>query len=164
MTDKEIFCEDLLNHGQSASLVTIAGDACPCMAFGHPGEYSAAWHRLNSEEDDCNGTGIVSEELTTTGIKAYIFPAGAAVGNRQMVQEVLEAIGEVLKDDLLLYGSANSTTGAFVSLTSVSQEEDYIIYNSKYYTVHSVYELMTDSVVGEWAILRRTVTDVLHTA
>ena len=90
MTDKEIFCLDLMNHGAAASLVEVTGDTCPCFAFGHPGEYSAEWHRNNPDEDDCNGTGIISESLTTTAIKAHFFPAGAAVGNRSMPKEMLE--------------------------------------------------------------------------
>ena len=53
MTDKEIFCLDLLNHGQSAQLVTIEGSTCPCLAFGHPGEYSAEYHRLYPNASDC---------------------------------------------------------------------------------------------------------------
>ena len=164
MTDKEIFCQDLLNHGQSASLVQVTGDTCPCMAFGHENEYSPEWHRNNGEADDCKGTGIINESLTTTSIKVFIFPVGAAVGTIQAPTEVLEAIGEVTKDDLLMYGTVNSSTGAFVDISGLSDWEDYIVYDSKYYSIESVYSLYASAEVGQWAILKRSVSGVLHTS
>jgi len=164
MTDKEIFCQDLLNYGTTGSLVVVAGDTCPCFAFGHADGYSAEWHRLNSDEDDCNSTGIINKVLTTTSIKAYFFPAGAAVGNRSMSKEILEAIGEVTMDDYIMFGTVKVSDGSFVDMSGLTYSKDYVIFDSKYWTIHNVYDLRTSAEVGQWIILKRSLAAAQHVA
>jgi len=153
MNDQENFCEDMLNHGEAATLVTYTGTACPCMTSR--GTYSPDWHANNPAAEACNGTGIITTTPTSTAIKAFFMPAWQAIP-RLSDLPVLAEIGELAKDtDLIMVGAVNSTTGAFVDLTGKDEYYDYVTYSSVNYLIRRAYDMNTDVTMGQIVLLKR---------
>ena len=134
-------------------LTEVTGSACPCMSYKNRNSYSEEWHRQNSGETDCNGTGLISTTTTTVNFKG-IFCAPALVGRLMpTAKEFMEAIGEIQKDDMFLWGAVNSTTSAVVELAGQDEYYDYITYNSNKYIIRDVSDL--PGQVGQVAHLVR---------
>ena len=158
MTPQVIFCHSLLHFGQSITVKQYSGGtACGCMTYrdsAHP-EYSREWHRNNPAQTNCNGTGKIGMTLTTTSAKAHIMPLQLAINSSMIKKELLENIGEIQKEDYVLIGTANATTGTFIDLRTLNESYDYIIYDSVNYLVRHVYEYATDAVIGQMVLLKR---------
>jgi len=138
----------LARYGVTASMQTVAGTACPCIAGR--GAYSPEWHRLNPTAASCAGTGLISRTTTTTSIKAMFYEAGIA-GDEIRKKFSQEIIGQVKDTDIFMLGTLNESTGAQVTL---SQDANITIGSEKYKVWH-ISNLMTGDVCAQWAILKR---------
>lgn len=138
----------LARYGVTASMQTVAGTACPCIAGR--GAYSPEWHRLNPAAASCAGTGLISRTTTTTSIKAMFYESGIA-GDEIRKMFSAEIIGQVKDDDLFMIGTQNASTGAQVILAKDSN----ITIGSYKYKVWHISDLMPGDVCAQWAILRR---------
>lgn len=136
----------LFTNGMSASLVVKSGGtACACMTArdsNHP-SYSPEWHANNPGSAACNGTGFTGTlTTTTTSIKAVIHPL-SAVGNWQIAQKWLSEIGEIKPEDMYFIGAVNASTGAFVDISSNTNERlNKITFNAKDYVIRDVYPIL----------------------
>jgi len=149
MTDRELFCRDLLTHGVSLSIVQETGGiVCPCTLT--TGEYSPEWHRNNPAEPDCEGLGRLNTETTTTPAKAFIF-------NYMLLKNFsrLEPIGTVTHKDLMMIGTARQADAEFIDLSGMNERRDYVLYQSKKYKVKQIDNLATGDTVAQFLILRR---------
>lgn len=138
----------LAHYGVTASMETVAGTVCPCIAGR--GAYSPEWHRLNPAAASCAGTGLISRSTTTTSIKAMFYEAGI-LGDEIRRNFSQEIIGQVKDTDVFMIGTANASTGAQVTLSTDAN----IAIGSNKYKVWHVCNLMTGDVSAQWAILRR---------
>jgi len=138
----------LARYGVTASMQTVAGTACPCIAGR--GAYSPEWHRLNPTAASCAGTGLISRTTTTTSIKAMFYEAGIA-GDEIRKKFSQEIIGQVKDTDIFMLGTLNESTGAQVTL---SQDANITIGSEKYKVWH-ISNLMPGDVCAQWAILKR---------
>lgn len=159
MTKQTRFCMHLLRKGASATLSSVTGTQCPCMISrdaDNP-EYSHEWHRLYPDADDCNGTGLIDTTTTTTTIKGMVYPVQAATAAGLLSKEIMEVIGETQKDDLLWLGTANGTTGAFVDLSSYTEADDSISYESITYNIRHTFSFPwgSEANVAQAAIFKR---------
>jgi hypothetical protein len=137
---------------QSAKLYTVSGTACPCMSSGNRNSYSQNWHRLNPTAEDCNGTGKIADTTTYVNIKAVIYSAQQMPRSIHGVEKILSMIGEVNVDDMILIGTINSDTFAYVDLSATTEYANYILFNSLKYHIRNVFNIMD---VGQAARLVR---------
>jgi hypothetical protein len=140
MTDAERFLSWLYDFGSAATLNIVTGTACPCMVSrdSTKSEYSPEWHRNNPTALVCSGTGVITTTTTTTNIKAIIHPPGVMFNSIYAPKETLVPIGELQKDDMLFWGSVNTSTGAFVDLSGKNENKDYVTFNSINYALRDV--------------------------
>ena len=159
MTEVERFLSWLYDYGNEASWVSVTGGtACPCMVNRGSDvyEYSQEWHRNNPASEMCDGTGLIGRTLTTTTIKAIIHPPGVQFNSIYTPKESLTPIGELQIDDMLLWGSVNVSTGAFVDLSSMDEAKDYIVFQSKNYITWDWSDYFRAGVrIGQVCLLRR---------
>jgi len=153
MTKQERELKHLIKRGESVTLKSVTGTACPCWTFRGTG-YSPQWHVDNSEADACNGTGLIDTTTTTINLKATLYPVEIALSGTAWPDTLKTAIGEIGDIDLVMYGSVNSDTDAFVSLQSYTQQDDYVIYNSINYIIAKVIPL----TFYEYILLKRKST------
>jgi len=135
-------------YGTPATMETVAGTVCPCMA--ERGAYSPEWHRLNPAAASCAGTGLISRSTTTTSIKAFFYESGIA-GDEIRKSFSQEIVGQVKETDVFMIGTQNASTGAQVTLSA----DTNITIGSNKYKVWHISNLMTGDVSAQWAILRR---------
>ena len=140
---------------ETATLTSVTGTACPCMTSRDASNpsYSEEWHRNNSGEDDCNGTGLIDTTTVTTTFKAIFSPPGLVGTTIPNGTVLLQQIGEVTDDDLFMWGAVNSSTLAAVSFDGLSEYNDYITKDSIKYAVRDVVDL--PGSVGQVAVLVR---------
>ena len=141
----------LIRQGESATVNSLTGTACPCMTYRGTG-YSREWHRLNTGSANCNGTGLISSSTTTTTVKAIFYPPGAGGLGLALPEDLKTAIGEKIDADLVMYGQANTTDNAYFSISSFIEREDYITYGGVNYLVRNVYDLPN---TGQVSLLKR---------
>ena len=135
----------------------VTGTACPCMTWRDTNRpsYSAEWHRLNPGSDDCNQTGLISTTTTTINIKATFIPAGLMANMSMLSKEVMSVIGELQKDDLVMFGMVNSATGVFYDISNLHEMQDKITYNGNDYVVRHYFDSGFDDIVGQVGLLKR---------
>ena len=124
MTDRELYCRDLLKHGLSVTIVReTGGTICPCTTA--TGEYSPEWHRNNASEPDCSGLGRLDTVTTTIPAKAFIF-------NYMLLKNFkrLGPIGTICHKDLMMIGTVKEADAAFVDLSDMDAKLDYVLYDT----------------------------------
>jgi len=146
------FCRWVLLEGDSATYTAVTGDACPCMAWRSPG-YSPEWHRLNSESDACNGTGLINTSTETTSIKGFFYRTDIHYSFLTEDQKI--PIGELQDADVVLFGQVNATTGAFVDLSSANVRADKITLDSVDYEIRKILEPSITGRIGQMTTLKR---------
>ena len=149
MTDRELFCRDLLQHGAHITIVRQSGGTvCPCTA--KTGQYSPAWHRNHPAEPDCGGL----ERLNTVTVT---IPARAFVFNYTLMKNFCrhEIIGQVNRKDMMLIGTAAQADGGFIDLGDMDEKRDVVIYNNERFKVRQYVALSTDGPVAQFVILRQ---------
>lgn len=138
MTNKERHIIDVLHYGEAATLTSVTGTVCPCLA-SNGGAYSLEWHRVNSGSAACNGKGVISSTTTTTNILMMVAPVQfigtAGIGNK----EAMSILGETQNDDLFSLGIVTSA-GVEVDLSSYDEKNDYITYNSNKYVIRHFFK------------------------
>lgn len=139
--------QSLKYRGQSATKSTLAGTACPCIN-SETLIPSREWHRDNPTAADCSGTGLISSTRTNLTIYAFI---------QEMDEEELEKLPPGLRNVATLkYFGAVDTSLNFVSVASMDEKRDYIVFDSLKYIVRNVdQQKFGDSVWYEEAILER---------
>ncbi len=139
-------------HGVTANMTVITGTACPCITSRDPEHpaYSPEWHRLNPAAASCAGTGLISRTNTVTSIRAFFYEAGIS-GDEIRKLFKTEVIGELSDTDLLMVGTMEATTGAFVEL----QRDAVVALPRGSYRIFSVSDLMPGDLCAQWAILKR---------
>ncbi len=120
----------------------------------HP-EYSAEWHRQNPAAATCNGTGLISRVTTSIAAKAHVLPMLQAISTNLIKKELLDNIGELGKDDFALIGTVKTSDGSFFDLKTLSEQSDYVTFNTVNYVVRHVYDYATNEVVGQMALIKR---------
>jgi len=149
MTDRELFCRDLLQHGAHITIVRQTGGyECPCIT--KTGRYSLAWHRDHPAEPDCDGLERINTETV-------IIPARAFVFNYMLMKNFCrhESLGEVHRKDMMLIGTASQADGAFIDLGDMHEKRDRIVYENEHYKVKQYEALCTDAPVAQFVILRQ---------
>ncbi|MBN2410843.1 hypothetical protein JXQ31_04060 [candidate division KSB1 bacterium] len=149
MTDRELFCRDLLKHGASVSIVReTGGTICPCTT--ETGEYSPEWHRNNPAEPDCGGLGRLNTLTTTIPAKAFVF-------NYMLLKNFkrLEPIGTIYHKDLMMIGTAKEDDATFIDLSDMDEKLDFVLYQSEKYKVRQTDQLASNDTVAQFFILRR---------
>ncbi len=153
MTPLEMFCVNLLTYGKSFILnQKTGGDSCPCLEY-RDGSYSREWHRLNPDELDCKGTGIIDGTPTETICKGTFSPLVLNVGSGLLNKQQLEQIGEIQESDLALFGTVRVSDGAFLNLSTLNKSSDYILYDGTKYIVKNVFNFSTSDQVGQLVVL-----------
>lgn len=144
---------------EAATVSEITGTQCPCMVSRDASNpsYSEQWHVDNSGDEDCLNTGIIdpNKTTTTTNIKAIFSPPGLIGSSIPGGKEFLEAIGEIGKDDLILWGTVDTDTDP-LTLEDISGKDEYTFYltkNSIVYTVKDVSWIA--GRIGQVALLKR---------
>jgi len=153
MTDRELFCRDLLKHGVSVTIVRETGGTdCPCISL--TGEYSPEWHRNNPTEPDCGGLGRLNTVTTTVPAKAFVFNYMLLKNFRR-----LEPIGAVCHKDLMMIGTAREADAVFIDLSDMDAKRDFVLYQSKKYKVRQMDNLTTGDTVAQFLILRQIIDE-----
>jgi len=129
----------LLRQGEAATITSITGTVCPCDTVGVTG-YNPQYHIDFPLVEDCKGNRIIDTTTVEVSIKAKFYPAGV-VGMHDLPEDFKTAIGEKQEDHMLMYGQCNASTGAYVSVSGYSEDNDYITYNSIEYRFRKVYTL-----------------------
>lgn len=150
------FLSWLNRYGEAATLSVITGSACPCMSYKGRDSYSEQYHRDNPSAADCGGTGLISSTTTTTNIKAIFSPPGLVGTSIPGGREFIESIGEVQADDLLLWGTVDTSDGSFETLAGYTDYNAYITYDSKKYFIRDVSSI--PGQVGQVALLKHRTT------
>ena len=158
MTNQKRFFLWLIQNdlAESATLTITSGSVCPCMTyFTDTPSYSAVWHRdISPTASECNGTGIIHATYTNTKIHAVFAPPGLVGQSIPSGKEFLESIGEVQKDDLILWGVCN-TSAVEVSLVDRTEYTAKITKATVNYTIKDV--SVFASLIGQVArLVRRT--------
>lgn len=158
MTDQERFLDWLNRFGDTCTMSVITGTVCPCSTSrdsSNP-QYSLNWHRDNPSADACNGTLLISRTTTTTTIKAVIHPPNVMATSIYNGKEVLTALGEYQKDDMVYWGGINTSTLALVDISGKNENRDYITFNSINYSIRDVSKMYwKGSELGQVARLVR---------
>ena len=139
MSKQTRFMSFIFRQGESATINSVTGTTCPCWAVGVTG-YNPQWHADYPAAEACNGTGLIVRTTTQTSIKAKFYPAGV-IGMSDLPEDFKTAIGEKQEDHILMYGQCNASTGAYVSVSGYTEDDDYITYNSVNYRFRKVYTL-----------------------
>lgn len=160
MSDQARFQQDVNRYGASATITTVTGTTCPCMTSRDSArpQYSAQWHRDNPTASDCAGTGLISRSTSTTSIKAYFLPAIVGASAMKTGGDVAfskEVIGELDEKDMIMFGPANASTGALVSIASMVERKDKVTYDGCDYLVRYYFNLPIGSNVTQYALLKR---------
>ena len=158
MTNQKRFFLWLIQNdlAESATLTITSGSECPCMVSwdSNTSMYSEQWHRDNTSASDCNGTGIIHATDTDTAIRGVFAPPGLVGQSIPSGKEFLESIGEVQKDDLILWGVCN-TSAVEVSLVDRTEYTAKITKATVNYTIKDV--SVFASLIGQVArLVRRT--------
>jgi hypothetical protein len=120
----------------------------------HP-SYSAEYHRQYPLATACNGTGLINRTTTTITIKAMFIPAGLMASMSMLSKETLAAIGEIQKDDVVMFGAVNTATGAIYNLSNLNELQDKITFQSRDYVVRHYFDSWFDDLVGQVGVLKR---------
>ena len=155
MDKKTAWHRIIRSRGYNAVLYTYSGDPCPCLQ--ERGAYSPEWHRRHPEPDDedCHGTTIINVTETITNVKILLHSIGTITVQSMFTKEVLTAIGEYNRDDIMIYGMINSSTGAAIDLTTLNENYDKIIWRSKSYVIRHVFENGIDAPIVDIALAKR---------
>ena len=153
MTKQERELKHLIKRGESVTLKSVTGTACPCWTYRGTG-YSPQWHVEHPDADDCEDTGLIDTTTTTINLKATLYPPEITPSGIVWPDSLKTKIGEIGDIDLVMYGSVNNDTDAFVSLQSYTQQDDYVIYNSINYIIAKVIPL----TFYEYILLKRKST------
>ena len=139
---------------EAGTLSVTTGSTCPCMVSwdSNSPSYSEQWHRDNPAASDCSSTGIIHATETDTVIYAVFSPPGLFGESVPRGKEVLEGIGELQKDDLIMWGVCNGSMTA-IDLTYRSEYVNKVSKSGVDYTLKEM-SYMTDSI-GQVAILKR---------
>lgn len=138
MTNKERHILDVLHTGEAATLTSVTGTVCPCLA-SNGGAYSLEWHRVNSTAAACSGKGVISSTTVTSNILIITAPAQFIGMAGIASKEKMSILGEIQDDDLLLMGAVTSA-GVEVDLSSCDEKNDYITYNSNKYAIRHFFK------------------------
>jgi hypothetical protein len=137
---------------KAATITVTTGNTCPCVTNSQDGVTpDSQWHRDNPGADACNDTGLISRVETTTNIKFAIWGLGAWT-NIPKAKEILEQIGEIQKDDLIIIGTLDTDNNDFEDISGKSEYHDWITYDSNKYVIRDVWDL---AGVGDMARLVR---------
>lgn len=150
MTKQKLFLKAIREHGQSATVHTETGDACPCVT--NEGYYDAQWHRDNPApgDEDCEGKLIIDTTPVNTSVKALILPKA------DVDEKVKEKIGTMLEDEHLFMGAYNVSTGAIVDVSGMDENHDYVLFQGDKYNLRDVdAERVADEVLYYYGILTR---------
>jgi len=144
LSDQSRFLSWLNRKGEAATTTEITGTQCPCMISRDASNpsYSAQWHVDHEDAEDCGRTGIIDPNKTTTvtNIKGIFSPPGLVGSSIPGGKEFLESIGEVNRDDLILWGTVDTDTDP-LSFKDISGKSEYVFKitkNSIDYTVKDV--------------------------
>lgn len=139
---------------EAATFVVTSGSVCPCMTAwdSNSPSYSAQWHRDNPAASDCNGTGIIHATYTRTVIYGVFSPPGLFGEQIPKAKEALEGIGEIQKDDLVLWGVCDASQNE-VDITYKSEYTTRITKNGIDYTIKDMSKIPT--LIGQVALLKR---------
>jgi hypothetical protein len=138
---------------ESATLIITTGSTCPCMtSFSDSPSYSEQWHRDNPSASDCHSTGIIHATYTRTAIYAVFSPPGLFADNIPAGKEVLQGIGELHKDDLVVWGICNASAES-VDLKYSSEYITEIAKAGVNYTLKDISGL--PSSLGQVMLLRK---------
>ena len=139
---------------EAGTLSVTSGSVCPCMTSWDSSSpsYSEQWHRENPSASDCNSTGVIHATVTNTAIYAVFSPPGLFGESIPNGKEVLQGIGELQKDDLIMWGVCNASMTS-ISLTYRSEYVTKISKGGVDYTIKDM-SAMPNSV-GQVALLRR---------
>jgi len=131
-----IYKRHIEDVGSSATWRHVTGTSCPCLTSRGDGssQYSAEWHRLNPDEDDCGGTGLIDSESTDTGIIA-VFSMELETLSNYLKDLIQSKIGNMKNNYCIMYPPIKSSDYSLVDLNSIDLDADTIIWNSKYYKV-----------------------------
>jgi hypothetical protein len=158
MTDQERFLDWINRFGDTVTMSVITGTACPCSTSrdsSNP-QYSLNWHRDNPSAAACSGTLLISTTTTTTTIKAIIHPPGVFANSIYNGKEILTALGEYQKDDMVYWGGINTSTLALVDISGKNENRDYMTFNSINYSIRDVSKMYwKGSELGQVARLVR---------
>jgi len=147
----------LLNDGTACTVTTITGTTCPCMTYrpGSGSSYSPQYHLDYPAAENCNGTGLISRTTTTVNAKG-LFYTMAFISNKEKIdKERLQEIGELNNDDLFIHGLVNTSTGVMIDLTALTEQRDYITFNSINYVVRHLFRSEIDENICHLALLKR---------
>jgi hypothetical protein len=139
---------------EAATLTETTGSVCPCMTSwdANNPSYSEQWHRDNPAASDCDGTGIIHATETDTAIYGVFSPPGLFGESIPKGKEDLFPIGEVQKDDLILWGVCNASKES-LDLTYKSEYVTKITKGGVDYTIKDMSYITTE--IGQVALLRR---------
>jgi len=154
---QERFCKYLYRSGSDAILKSITGTVCPCMtsrSSSYPA-YSAEWHRLNPTAIDCNGVGKITTTTKSISIKA-VFSIGIQSATAFLNSRDKSPIGEIPDYDLLMFGQCISD-GSFLDISSYTEQDDYIIYNSSNYVIRNIYDIEYNGMIGQISLLKKKI-------
>jgi hypothetical protein len=140
MTNQERILDWMNRYGDECTLSVVTGTACPCSTArdsANP-QYSLNWHRDNPSSAACNGTMLITRTTTTTTIKAVIHPPSVFANSIYAPKELLTALGEYQKDDMIYWGGINTTTLAIVDISGTNENRDYLTYKTINYSIRDV--------------------------
>lgn len=146
------FLKWVLLEGDTATYTAVTGDACPCMSWRGSG-YSPEWHRLNPEDDACNGTGLINTESTETSIKGFFYKTD--IHYSFLTDDYKIPAGELKDADVILFGQCNASTGAFVDLATANVRADKITLDSVDYEIRKTLEPSITGRIGQMTALKR---------
>jgi len=143
----------LAKHGIAATAIqNTGGTQCGCMTF-RPGvaNYSAEWHELNPTEPTCNN-GYLNDTETQTEILA-LFQTDLQSVTTLTNENLKETIGELTKDDLVMFGQIKSSDYTFFDISGFVESRDYITFNSNNYLVRITRNINFDVLIGQVSLL-----------
>ena len=154
MSNRDKYLDWLLSerHGL-ASVMTITsktGTACPCLSVN--GSYSPQYHADHPEIENCQGRTIISVTTSIITIKAVVYNPALARSLAINIENIKAAIGEIVKGDMILIGSVNLSTGAYIDLSGYVEANDKITIGSTDYAIKKTINLPGD--VAQLALLR----------
>lgn len=111
-------------HGQSFKIYKSSKEQrCPCYN-PETGYGSLHWHRDNPKAPECDDNCYLSSSIEIIKDKAFIFPADA-VGDKNLREIILAAIGEVHSDNYVYVGKSD------LNIFDMDKTTDYLVFKNK---------------------------------
>ena len=147
----------LLNDGTACTVTTVTGTTCPCMTYrpGSGSSYSPQYHADYPAAAECNGIGLISRTTTTVNAKGLFYTIAFLGASNLLIKEQLQEIGEYNKDDLIIHGLVNTSTGAMIDISALNELRDYVTFNSINYVIRHTFRSDIDENICYVALLKR---------